>query len=93
MLQADPDHEIQDFDQFLVEKLKVVCSILFSLQLYEEFLKVTSIMTAFLQGILVVMTSPRIPVQPTAPTPDRQNPSAKAVCGIAANLRRGRISR
>ena len=25
LLLADPDHEIQDFDQFLLEKLKVFC--------------------------------------------------------------------
>ena len=41
----------------------------------------TSIVTAFLHGVLVVMTSPWIPARPTAPTLDRQNPSAKAVWG------------
>ena len=52
--QSDPDHEIQDFDHFWFEKLKVCLSILFPLQFYEEFLKVTSILTAFLQGFLPV---------------------------------------
>ena len=69
--QADPDHEIQDFGHSLLEKLKTFCSIPFFLQLYEEFVKVTSILTAFLQEILVVMTSRRIPEQPTAHTVDR----------------------
>ena len=37
----------QDFDNFLVEKLKDSCSSPFVLQLYEELLKVTSILTVF----------------------------------------------
>ena len=86
LLQADPDHEIPDFDQFLLEKLKVFAKVHLFLQLYEEFLKVTSIMTAFLQGILVVMTSRRILPPPTAPTLDRQNPSAKAVWGKLSEM-------
>ena len=51
LLQADPDHEIQDFDHVVFEKLLVCFSIKLSLQMYEEFLKVTSNMTAFLQGV------------------------------------------
>ena len=51
LLLADPDHEIQDFDQFLLEKLVFFWQSPSNLQLYEEFLKVTSIVTAFLQGL------------------------------------------
>ena len=69
----------------VVDSSFLFCSISFFLQLYEEFLKETSILTAFLLGILVVMTSRRIPVRPTAPTLDRQNPSAKAVWGTMGN--------
>ena len=45
--QADPDREIPDFDKLWLQKLKVFCSIPCVLQLYEELLKVTSIMTTF----------------------------------------------
>ena len=59
----------------------------FVLYLYEEFSKVTSVPTAFLRGIMVARTSPRIPARATAPTPDRQNPSAKAVWGMTGGDR------
>ena len=81
LTQPDPDHEIPDFDQILFEKLKAFCSIPFPLQLYEELLRVTSILTAFLKEFWLCEIC-RILEQPTAPTPDRQNPSAKAVWGM-----------
>ena len=37
LTQADPDHEIQDVDIVLLEKLKVVCSITFSCNFTKSF--------------------------------------------------------
>ena len=49
------------------------------LQLYQAFLKMPSVLTEFLQGILFARTSHRMPPTATAPSLDRQNPSAEAV--------------
>ena len=82
LLLAEPDHEIQDFDQFLFEKLQDFCQSPFEPSTLRGVFEGDINYDCIFTRTLSCHRPPRIPLGPTAPTPDRQNPSAKTVWGM-----------